>query len=423
MGDDNNDMDLLKSLEEQTANDKYYLSEDAKASIKSIQDVVNKKIKALDVRGKFNPSIRKIINIINTDAPCADIFNKLILDPNFSNTYTSKSLNVTEFKTRIDSINTLVDCLYKYVSNTIGFNKNEFSIFIQTLNNLDVSNINDDDDRLKNFVDIYDKAISNLSNNIFVLSIYGVLYTKIVSVITKINPYVQAIKFNLITRKKLKSRGYKYLSNNYKFKFGKIHDEYVPYKKTKVAKQEKEYERYASIMLPVNCLDECIIEAKDFSSYYMQRGIEEWFTILLKMSDYFGGSINSWLSLFVPVIIKTSSVQITNPATGQSQLVPQIYCYKCKYIPSPDGTVEIVRTNTIYDIKNLDDEVVKQLRYYNTRTNSIQMLENADTPLNRLTKTTPTISLEERAARLNAAKGLTKRNVSTSLSIDNETEY
>lgn len=423
MGDDKYDMDLLKTLEEQTANDKYYLSEDAKASIKSIQNVVKDKIKALDVRGKFNPSIRKIINIINTDGPCAEIFNKLILDTNFSNTYTSKTLNVNEFKTRIDNINTLVDCLYKYVSKTIGFNKNEFSIFIQTLNNIDVSNINDDDNRLKNFVDIYDTTISNLSNNIFVLSIYGVLYTKIVSVITKINPYVQAIKFNLITRKKLKSRGYKYLSNNYKFKFGKIHDEYVPYKKTKVAKQEKEYERYASIMLPVNCLDECIIEAKDFSTYYVQRGIEEWFTILLKMSDYFGGSINSWLSLFVPVIIKTSSVQITDPTTGQSQIVPQIFCYKCKYIPSPDGTVEIVRTNTIYDIKNLDDEVVKQLRYYNTRTNSIQMLENADTPLNRLTKTTPTISLEERAARLNAAKGLTKGKVSSALSIDNETEY
>lgn len=423
MGDDKNDLDLLKTLEEQTANDKYYLTEDAIQSIKSIQNVAKEKIKALDLRGKFNPSIRKIINIINTDAPAAEIFNRLILDTNFSDTYTSKTLNANEFKTRIDNINVLVDCLFKYVSKTIGFSKNEFSIFIQTLNNLDISSINDDDKRLKNFVDLYDTAISNLSNNIFVLSIYGVLYTKIVSVITKINPYVQAIKFNLITRKKLKSRGYKYLSENYKFKFGKIHDEYVPYKKTKAVKQEKEYERYASVMLPVNCLDECIIEAKDFSVYYNQRGVEEWFTILLKMSDYFGGSINSWLSLFVPVIVKTNSVQITNPATGQSQIVPQIYCYKCKYIPSPDGTVEIVRTNTIYDIKNLDNEVVKQLRYFSTKSNSIQMLENADTVLNRLTKTTPTISLEERAKRINDAKALTKRNVSTSLSIDNETEY
>ena len=423
MGDDKFDMDLLKSLEEQSANNKYFLSDEAKESIKSVQDVVKNKIKALDLRGKFNPSIRKIINIINLDAPSADIFNRLILDTNFSNTYTSKTLNINEFKTRIDNINILVDCLFKYVSKTIGFNKNEFSIFIQTLNNIDVSGIDDDDNRLKNFVNKYDTTISNLNNNIFVLSIYGVLYTKIVSVITKINPYVQAIKFNLITRKKLKSRGYKYLSQNYKFKFGKIHDEYVPYKKTKVAKQEKEYERYASIMLPVNCLDECIIEAKDFSVFYNQRGVEEWFTILLKMSDYFGGSINSWLTLFVPVIIKTNNVQITNPATGQQQIVTQTYCYKCKYIPSPDGTVEIVRTNTIYDIKNLDDEVVKQLRYFSLKTNSIQMLENADTPLNRLTETTPTISLEERAKRINDAKGLTKRNVSTSLSIDNETEY
>ena len=224
--------------------------------------------------------------------------------------------------------------------------------------------------------------------------------------------YVQAIKFNLITRRKLVSRGHKYLNNNFTFKAGNVHDNFVPLnKKTKKLQTQKEYEKYATVMLPVNCLDECIIEAKDFKEY--SNGKADWFTLLLRMSDFFGGSVSTWLTLFVPVIITTTLKNNVNVYTA----------YKCKYYISPDGTVELIKTNLVYDIANLDDEVVKQLHYYDSEKKSVELLKGSGSLLENLTAGEPTISEEERQRRIKAAKGMTDKITRTESYYDNNSEY
>lgn len=392
---------------------KYYLSEDSQNYISSLQQKINDNVKALDKRAKYTPYIRKMINMICTSKSIGQIFNNLILDTSFSDHYTARTINTNEFKNKITNINNIVYHLYQYVSKSINFDdtNQDFLKLINALKNVDVS-VKNDKDKLQSFIDAYDEILSNYDYGIFTLSIYGVLYSKVVSLITKLNPYVQAIKFNLITRRKLVSRGHKYLNDNFTFKAGNVYDNFVPLnKKTKKSQKEKEYEKYASIMLPVNCLDECIIEARYFKEY--SDGKSNWFTLLLRMSDFFGGSVSTWLTLFVPVVITTTIKNNVNVYTA----------YKCKYYVSPDGTVELIKTNLVYDIANLDDEVVKQLHYYDNNDKAIKLIYNSGSLFENLTAGEPTISQEEREKRNKAAKGMIDRISRTESYYDSKSEY